>query len=84
MAYSTTPARKTMAEYKIVCIADQVPPNTTVIDLGTDCPGGSGWVLDTDWLEPLTYEQGAELTGAIMLVWIAGWGARQVIRVIRR
>jgi len=73
-----------MAEYKFVCIADSVPPNTTAITVSTDCPGGSGWVLDTDWLEPLTYTQGGELTAAIMLVWIAGWGARQVIRVIRR
>lgn len=47
-----------MAEYRFICIADPVPPNTTAINVITDCPGGFGWVLDTDWLEPLTYQQG--------------------------
>lgn len=38
-----------MAEYRLICIAGQVPPNTTAINVTTDCPGSSGWVLDTDW-----------------------------------
>lgn len=73
-----------MAEYKFNCIADVVPPNTTTLNLVTDCPGGSGWVVENDWMEPLTSAEGSLLTAAIIGVWAVGWGARQVIRVIRR
>lgn len=73
-----------MASYKFNCISNAVPPNTTVLSLANDCPGGSGWVVETDWMQPLTATEGSLLTAAIIGVWLVGWGARQVIRVIRR
>lgn len=73
-----------MAQFRFICIADVIPPNNTTLVLSSSCPGGSGWIEDTQWLEPLSYTEGFELASAIVLVWIAGWGARQVIRVIRR
>jgi hypothetical protein len=82
-----------VAEYKFICIADTVPQpiagskkgiEWSSGDTGTNCPGGGVWEVDTGWLEPLTMQEGSELTAAIILVWLAGWGARQIIRVIRR
>lgn len=84
-----------MAEYKLICSADSQPsqmiqgPSIGTIQFqtgtaGQNCPGGGYWVPDTEIFQPLTIAEGTMLMGAIVGVWVAGWSARQIIRVIRR
>lgn len=82
-----------MSFYVPVCSADSTPPSVAQSGLvlrfetGTttsNCPGGFRFVETGGVFGGLSYDEGFLLSGAILLVWIAGWGARQVIRVIRR
>lgn len=76
-----------MAMFTVVCVQDTLPVGS-LYNAGDCDQGAPVWVdvadIDTGVWQELTITDAGLLSTAIVLVWIAGWGARQVIRVIRR
>jgi len=79
-------------DYILTCVGATTPPDITTVTnfatLATSCTSVGGawdWISNlssSSFIPSLSIADGEALAGAILLVWVTAWGARQVYNLI--